>query len=99
VLQLNSGVQSTFASIETPLTFRDRIFRSNGRKDGMDDLFQVLSTWKDAFFIPPKREQAFQQGGAFIFKGQDTMFAHYDAAAGAHIEVMDVVERAIELAK
>ncbi len=98
-LQLNSGVASTFASIETPFAFRDRIFGLNGRKDGMKDLLDVLSKWKDVIFIPPKQEQAFQQGGAFIFKGKNTVFAHYDASAGAHVEVMDAVERAIDVAR
>jgi peroxiredoxin len=98
-LQLNFGIASTFASIDTPLTFRDRIFGTNGRKDGMNDLLDVLSKWKDAIYLPPKQEQAFQQGGAFIFKGEETVFAHYDASAGAHIEVMDVVNRAIQVAK
>lgn len=98
-LELNSGIGTTFASIETPFAFRDRIFGWNGRKDGMKDLLDVLGNWKDVIFIPPKQEQAFQQGGAFIFKGEDTVFAHYDAAAGAHIEVMNVVERAIDVAK
>ena len=65
----------------------------------MKDLLDVLGKWKDAVFIPPKQEQAFQQGGAFIFKGKDTIFAHYDASAGAHVEVMSVVERAIEIAR
>jgi hypothetical protein len=98
-LKLNSGIASTFGSIDTPLTFRDRIFGTNGRKDGMGDLLDVLGKWKDAIYLPPKQTQAFQQGGAFIFKGDDTVFAHYDASAGAHIEVMDVVERAIQTAK
>lgn len=65
----------------------------------MKDLLDVLGKWKDAVYLPPKQEQAFQQGGAFIFRGDDTVFAHYDAAAGAHIEVMNVVERAINVAK
>lgn len=64
----------------------------------MKDLLYVLGKWKDAIYLPPKQEQAFQQGGAFIFKGGDTIFAHYDAAAGAHIEVLDVVQRAIQVA-
>ncbi len=95
-LQLNSGIETTFLSIETPFAFRDRIFGMNGRKDGMKDLLDILGKWK--VYLPPKQEQAFQQGGAFIFKGEDTVFAHYDAAAGAHIEVMNVVERAIKVA-
>lgn len=60
-LQLNSGVETTFFSIETPFAFKDRLFGSNGRKDGMKDLLDVLGKWKDAIFIPPKQEQAFQR--------------------------------------
>lgn len=97
-LQLNRGVETTFFSIETPYAFRDRLFGTNGRKDGMTDLLKVLGKWKDAVYIPPKSEQAFQQGGAFIFKGNDTVLAHYDAAAGTHIEVSLVVEKALEAA-
>lgn len=60
-LQLNSGVETTFLSVETPFAFRDRFFGTNGRKDGMKDLLGVLGKWKDAIFIPPKQEQAFQR--------------------------------------
>jgi hypothetical protein len=60
-LQLNSGVETTFFSIETPFAFRDRLFGSNDRKDGMKDLLDVLGKWKNAVYIPPKREQAFQR--------------------------------------
>lgn len=97
-LQLNSGVETTFLSVETPFAFRDRFFGTNGRKDGMKDLLGVLGKWKDAIFIPPKQEQAFQQGGAFVFKGKDTAYAYYDAAAGTHLEVAKAVEEATKVA-
>lgn len=58
-LQLNSGIETTFLSIETPFAFRDRFFGSNGRKDGMKDLLDVLGKWKDAIYIPPKQERKF----------------------------------------
>jgi len=98
-LELNSGIETTFFSIETPFAFRDRFFGSNGRKDGMKDLLDVLGKWKDAVYAPPKSEQAFQQGGVFIFKGADTAFAYYDAAVGTHLEVARAVDRALEVAK
>jgi hypothetical protein len=60
-LELNSGIETTLFSIETPLAFRDRFFGSNGRKDGMKDLLGVLGKWKDAVYIPPKSDQAFQR--------------------------------------
>lgn len=96
-LELNSGVMSTFGSIDTPLAFRDRIFGVGGRKDGLEELIDVLGKWKDAVYIPPKQEQAFQQGGAFLFQGGDTAYAHYDGGAGAHVEVEKVVEKAFSL--
>lgn len=97
-LHLNKGIETTFFSIETPFAFRDRIFATNGRKDGMTDLLNVLRKWKDAVYIPPKPDQAFQQGGAFIFKGNNTLFAHYDAAAGTHVEVAKAVQKALDAA-
>lgn len=97
-LELNSGIETTFFSIETPFAFRDRFFGTNERKDGMNDLLDVLGKWKDAVYIPPKQSQAFQQGGVFIFQGVDTAFAHYDAAAGTHLEVQVAIDRAIEAA-
>lgn len=96
-LDLNKGVASTFGSIETPFAFRDRIFGLNGRTDGMKDLIDVLGKWKDAVYIPPKQEQAFIQGGTFIFQGKDTRFAHYDASAGSHMDVGNAVEKAITI--
>ena len=97
VLELNSGIASTFGSLDTPFAFRDRIFGTGGREDGMDTLFEVLGKWNEAVYIPPKQEQAFQQGGAFIFQGGNTVFAHYDGGAGAHVEVGKVVDKAINL--
>lgn len=97
-LQLNYGIGTTFFSIDTPLAFKDRIFGSNGRKDGMEDLLDVMSKWKDAVYLPPKQEQAFQQGGVFVFRGKDTVFAHYDASAGAHLEVATAVDQALQVA-
>ena len=35
------------------------------------------------------------EGGVFVFKGGETAFAYYDAAAGTHMEVEKAVDRAI----
>lgn len=103
-LDLNSGLFS-FITPETSFIMRDRIFGELGisdifktkeRTDGMKDLFDVLGKWKDAVFLPPKQEQALQQGGTFVFKGRDTLYAHYDASTGAHISVDNAVQRAVE---
>jgi hypothetical protein len=93
-LLLNSGVKETFFSMSTPFSFLDRI----QSKDGMKELFQVLSKWNKAAYLPPKQSQAFNQGGTFIFDGSNTVFAHYDESTGAHANVKYVKDLAIQTA-
>jgi hypothetical protein len=38
------------------------------------------------------------EGGVFIFKGESTVYAYYDAAAGTHLEVAKAVDKALEVA-
>lgn len=45
-----------------------------------------------AFFIPPKNDQAFIQGGTFIFDGPETVYAYYDASPGAHSDIDEVID-------
>lgn len=89
-LDLNSGI-GNLITMDTSYAFRDRIFGINGRTDGLMGLFDVLGKWKDAVYLPPKPEQALQQGATFIFKGIDTIYAHYDASTGAHAPVHDAL--------
>lgn len=96
-LDLNKGVQETFFNPATPLAFKDNLFR-DGRIFSQD-LVEVLGKWKDAVYIPPKRDQAFNQGGTFIFDGSDTVYAHYDEATGAHARSDEMVEKALETAR
>ena len=49
-----------------------------------------------AIFIPPKQDQAFNQGGAFLFDGEETVFAHYDESTGAHCDIQQVIDLAKE---
>ena len=78
-LALNAGLQRTFFNPATPYAILDRL---TSRK--MGDLNSVLGRWGDAFIIPPKQAQAFNQGGLFVFDGEDSAFVHYDASTGAH---------------
>ena len=64
-LDLNKGVQETFFNPATPLAFKDNLFR-DGRIISKE-LGEVLRNWK--IYLPPKQDQAFNQGGAFIFNG------------------------------
>jgi hypothetical protein len=102
-------LNTTFLSPQTAYTFRDRILGMNSNTNDLRDLFDVLSKWKDAIYIPPKMDQAFQQGGAFIFDhdhdnddnddGGKMVFAHYDASTGDHIAPDDFVKIAIAISK
>lgn len=94
VLDLNRGVKETFFSPSTPLSFLERFTK----KDGMKDLMEVLSKWDKAFYLPPKQEQAFNQGGTFIFDGPKTVFAHYDESTAAHAKIEEVVDLATKTA-
>ncbi|GKY96416.1 hypothetical protein MPSEU_000601100 [Mayamaea pseudoterrestris] len=79
-LDLNRGIQRTFFNVNTPFAFLDRFTR----KDGVDDLKKVLCKWTKAFYIPPKNEQAFLQGGTFVIAGDKTVYAHYDPSTASH---------------
>jgi len=64
-----------------------------------EELLGVLGKWKDAVFVPPKQEQAFFQGGAFLFSGGGTSYAHYDEATAAHAVPAEMIEKALEAAE
>lgn len=89
-LDLNKGVGVTFFNPATPFAIKDRLFR----KEGMSELNEVLGKWSGAFYIPPKTEQAFNQGGTFVFNGPRTEYAHYDEATGAHADIDYVIDLA-----
>jgi len=74
----------------TAFSFLDRFTR----KGGMDDLNMVLGKWlprpgvsDGAVIIPPKQRQALNQGGTFVFKGKNTLLAHYDESTAAHADL------------
>lgn len=92
-LDLNRGVATTFLSPATPVAIRDRLLSGDTKELG-----EVLQKWSKAVYIPPKREQAFNQGGTFIFRGNDTLYAHYDEATGAHADINYVIKFAIDSA-
>ena len=98
-LDLNRGVDVTFFNPATPLAFGNRLLQGKGLLS--KELGEVLGKWKDAFYIPPKSDQAFYQGGAFIFsegKSPSTVYAHYDQATAAHAPPSEMVDRAIQAA-
>lgn len=99
-LDLNRGVGITFFNPATPQAFGKRFLQGKGIFS--EELKEILRKWKDAFYIPPKKEQAFNQGGAFVFAEEGsqsyTIYAHYDEATGAHAIPEEMVEKAVEAA-
>ena len=83
-LRLNKSLKN-FSQKSTPEGIMERF-----RKDGAADLIGVLKRWKP--WIPPKPEQGFQQGGAFVFDFSDsdgdersdgkTLYRFYDPSTG-----------------
>lgn len=92
-LDLNKGILQTFFNPATSYAMKDRLFK----KDGMKELKNVLSKWSDAAYIPQVPDQAFNQGGTFIFKNKDTVYAHYDEAPGAHADMEYVLQLASDV--
>lgn len=88
-LDLRRGIDRTFGNINTPLAFLDR-----WKRQDTGNLQEVLQKWFNAFYIPPERDQAFLQGGTFIFRNGTTVYAHYDPSTAAHASL----ERVLELA-
>lgn len=95
-LDLNRGVDVTFFNPAIPMAFGNRLLQGKGIVS--KELSEVLLKWKDAFFIPPKAEQAFNQGGAFLFQDNDTIYAHYDEATAAHAVPSEMIDRALGVA-
>jgi hypothetical protein len=87
-LQLkNTGPIATFFDPRTPLTLWKRL-----RKDGLKGAREALANWKP--WIPTKKGQAYQQGGAFYFNGSELVWSHYDPATGAHAEPEEILAAA-----
>jgi len=88
-LGLNKGWKTTFFSAETPFSILAR-----ARRDGATDLIEATSRWQP--WLPPKSDQGLQQGGAFVFQGEELLFQHYDPSTGAHAELDLVVRAALD---
>ena len=87
-LGLKKGWQTTFFTIDTPLSILKR-----ATKDGAQDLVDATSRWKP--WLPPKSDQGLQQGGSFVFEGDQLLFQHYDPSTGAHADLDTLLEAAV----
>ena len=56
-----------------------------------------MKVWtKQKLWIPPKQDQAFNQGGIVIFKGQKAIWVWRDPATGAHANMEEVIKIATQ---
>lgn len=87
VLELVKSTPATlFTDVQTPLALAKRV-----REGKMEYLTSALSKWRTAMWIPPRLEQGLQQGGAFVFRGAETLYAHKDPSAGAHADLNQIL--------
>lgn len=93
-----SCVKSTpatlFTDVRTPLALAKRL--QSGK---MTYLNNALGRWAGKMWIPPKLEQGLQQGGAFVFKGSETLYSYRDPAAGVHVDLDQVIKLALAAAE
>lgn len=87
-LNLVKGVQQTFFTLDTPLSILAR-----AKKDGAADLLAATARWKP--WLPPLSDQGLQQGGAFVFQGEELLFSHYDPSTGAHADLDSILNAAL----
>ncbi|GLC33981.1 hypothetical protein PLESTB_000825100 [Pleodorina starrii] len=90
-LGLVKGVGATFFSADTPFAIKRRM--DEGRTGDLQD---IMSRWQP--WLPPKPDQAFQQGGVFLFEGDRAVLTHYDTATGAHADLQQLLGTAAKLA-
>jgi len=87
-LGLYKSVRRAFFDPATPMSMLSRI-----QNEGMGDLADIMPRWKP--WIPPKQDQAFQQGGMLVFQGEDAVFFHRDQATGDHANFEEVLRAAL----
>ena len=86
-LGLKKDIKATFFDRATPEAIWQQM--KNGK---IEDLKQVMREWtKYKLWIPPKQDQAFQQGGVFVFEGDECIWEWRDRATGDHADFADVL--------
>ena len=84
-LQLIKNLPDTFFNPATPYAILERL-----QKGKTEDLQKALGRWKP--WIPPKLDQGLQQGGAFVFKGDELLYGRKDKATGDHADINTLLE-------
>lgn len=80
-LELYEGLSRTFFNRATPLALMKRGDTTNLRE----------ATKNYKMILPPKNDDAFQQGGMFVFKGREVLYARKDEGTADHAPLKDVL--------
>ena len=91
---VKSTPATLFTDVRTPLALAKRV--QTGK---MSFLSTALGRWAGKMWIPPKLEQGLQQGGAFVFKGRQTLFSYRDPSAGVHVDFDQLLKLALAAAE
>ncbi|EIE25407.1 hypothetical protein COCSUDRAFT_61626 [Coccomyxa subellipsoidea C-169] len=81
-LALYEGIGRTFFSRATPAALSGLNF---------DKFKEAVKGYTFDMTKPPKNDDAFQQGGLFIFDGAEVLYAHKDAGTADHAPMADVI--------
>ena len=78
--ELKSGLGPTFFNKATPDAMQKYTFKA------------FTNAAKDYKFVkPPTNDAALQQGGTFVFDGDDVLYAHIDQGTADHAPIEDVL--------
>lgn len=81
------GLKETFFSPETP-----RAIWADMQSGRIETLKGVMKVWtKQELWVPPRQDQALQQGGIVVFEGRRAVWVWRDPATGAHADLAQVV--------
>lgn len=80
-LALYEGVSRTFFNRATPMALLKRGDAANLRE----------ATKNYTLIMPKKNEDAFQQGGMFVFQGRDVLYARKDEGTADHAPMKEVL--------
>mmetsp|Transcript_190 Transcript_190/g.375 ORF Transcript_190/g.375 Transcript_190/m.375 type:complete len:277 (-) Transcript_190:255-1085(-) len=78
-LGLYNGVVETFFNPAIPLALM---------KKNVSSLIEANKNYR---LITPSRENALQQGGIFVFKGDNVIYEHRDVGTGVHADIEEVM--------
>lgn len=85
VVEFKNGIQETFFDVRTPMS----IFSRALKRDHGFDLLEATLKWKP--WLPPKSNQAFQQGGVLFLNGFNCKYIYVDESTGNHVDLNDIL--------